>query len=629
MRERLPAWTARFLPRWPRSLVGRVFALYTLALVGFVTAGVGLFIRYQFTVGLEEAATRADGLVLVMAPTVTDSAVIGDYDTIKRTLANALRNSDFAAAEYIDLRGSKLHVDTDRRPAMAPPDWLSRLIADRLLDTNQTISAGGRDYGVLRLTFAPAAIAGELWQQSLVALGLGLLALGGGLVAILVPLRRWLGDLDRLQSLDRSGEESLPVPDDAPTELRRTYETLIRAGREREAALTSLRRVLEGLLPGRPGERGDDLQAISQMISELTLRLRERGAQLDAIFALSPDGFVSFDAAHRVNYVSPSFLRLTGLPEDQLIGADEDTLLARWHAAAAPRAQQLLAFEPLRNAAVRHRVDVERPKRRVLELAVRQGDSAVVSQVLHVRDVTHETEVDQLKSEFLSTAAHELRTPMASIFGYVELLMVRRMSPERQQQALATVHRQTELMISIVNELLDLARIEARRGMDFEFESADLGALVRQCTQDFRVPEGRTPPRLVLPDAPAAVSVDRKKFAQALGNVLSNAYKYSPEGGWVDVAVATTARGAATVSVVDHGIGMSGEQLARVCERFWRADASGTIPGTGLGMAIVEEIVALLGGRLAITSQPGEGTQVRFELPLQADTHTAPAPLAA
>ncbi len=630
------------LPRLPgpRSLMGRVFALYTAALVGFVVIGLALFYRHQFTIEVENAQQRAEGLMAVIAPAVTDSAVIGDYDTIQRMLERAIRGSDFASAVFIDTRGGRLVVKAGEHAAAAPPRWLSDLIATRLYDTNQTIAAGGRDYGVLRFSFAADRIAGGLWQQARFALLLGLLALAGGLVGIHLPLKRWLGDLDRLQSFDRprgdAGPSTLPDATDAPIELQRTFQTLKRAADAREAALTALRGVLEGLMPqaAGPSAGGDDIEAISRLIAQLTLTLQERGAQLDAIFALSPDGFVSFDGRRRVHYVSPAFAQLTGLAERDLRGLGEDDFLALWRGFGRLRPEQLPSFAALRPgtdgaAGARLLVDLERPRRRVLQVALRTGDGAAVSQLLHVRDVTHETEVDQMKSEFLSTAAHELRTPIASIYGFVELLLHRKMSPERQRDAMETVHRQTGLMITIINELLDLARIEARRGKDFEFERTELASLVRECTHDFTVPEGRAAPVLRLPASPVWVSVDRGKLLQALRNVLSNAYKYSPAGGevWVTLQCAPSEGGSptATLSIRDHGMGMTPEQLRRVCERFYRADTSGSIPGTGLGMAIVKEIVELLGGRLSLASTPGEGTTVHVALPRLAEK---PVPLA-
>jgi signal transduction histidine kinase len=266
-------------------------------------------------------------------------------------------------------------------------------------------------------------------------------------------------------------------------------------------------------------------------------------------------------------------------------------------------------------------IEIERPTHRVLEVGLRLSQSEAISQVFHLRDVTHETEVDRMKSEFLSTAAHELRTPMSSIFGFCELLMVRQHSPERQQSMLSTIHRQTKRMIAILNELLDLARIEARRGADFVLETADLTALLRDAVVDYKPPAERSSPEVEAADTSAWVRVDRNKMHQALSNVLSNAYKYSPEGGAVNVRLikAQAASGSGDtqwgIEVQDHGIGMTAEQLARVSERFFRADASGNIPGTGLGMSIVKEIITLLGGHLDVQSEHGVGTRVTLWLP--------------
>ncbi len=730
----------------PRSLVGRVFALYSLALIGFVVTGLVLFFRYQFTLGLENAQRRADGLVLVMAPAIADSAVIGDYETIERTLQRAIDNSDFASAVFIDTKGGSVRAEADPAQGERPPAWLSALVAGRLFDTNLPLTVGGRDYGVLRLRYAPEPIAGALWNQALYALALSLAALVGGLVAIRMPLKRWLGRLDALQGFDADGRSppaTLAEADDTPIELRRTFEALnraaasmqaqreqaavtlgaiadgvltldpagrvllanpaacellhlpfdgalgrpvqeilpgllpegvmpqgawqaqrVRAGlhvlditlspiaagdgavvghvlacrdvteqsaleqrlrvasESREQTLTALRGVLEGLMPQAAGRmRGgdDDLKAITHLISELTLKLQERGEQLDAIFALSPDGFLSFDRAGAVGYVSPGFARMTGIAASDLIGLGETEFTALLNARCALRAGQLPPFAQMRAAggAKRHLVEAERPKRRVFEVALRTGDDATVSQVLHLRDVTHQTEVERIKSEFLSTAAHELRTPMASIFGFVELMMYRKLGDANRAEALATVHRQARLMISIINELLDLARIESRGGLDFEIEPVDLAGLVREIVHDFKPPDARDGPLLQLPEGEVPAAVDRKKFAQALGNVLSNAYKYSPDGGSVDV---TLRREGARLELVvtDHGIGMTAAQLARVGERFYRADASGNIPGTGLGMAIVKEIVEILGGELALASEAGAGTTVTMRLPAEA-----------
>lgn len=614
----------------PQSLVGRVFALYTAALLCFVGGAVAIFYHHQFHLELERTQLRTEAQMEVVAPTVADNAVIGDYDTIQRTLERSLRHSDFARAVFIDLHGGAITATRSDLPETTAPGWLETLVADHLYDANQPISVGGRDYGVLRWTYATDRIAGGLWVQARATLLMAAAGLACGLLIIWWPLQQWLGNIGRIESLEegmRAGlvENPTALGDDAPIEFRRTFDVLSRAAADmrlqREqaaAAIASLRGVLEGLVP-QAHERGDmdhDIEAISLMISQVTEKLQAHGAQLGAIFDLSPDGFISFDPQGIVTYVSPAFTRLTGIDTSEVLGLDEDQFTRRLEVQCGAR-QEPLSIQAFRRDGDEtdgvHHLQIERPTWRTLGVTLRRGDGKAISQILHLRDVTHETEVDQMKSEFLSMAAHELRTPMSSIYGFTELMMTRPMTPERQKEMLAAVHRQAVLIISIVNELLDLARIEARRGKDFVIQPLDLMMLVQDLVRDFTPPGERPAPRVRLEGGPVVVRADRGKLLQALSNVLSNAYKYSPSGGAVDIMLGV-ADGQAWVKVVDHGIGMTPQQLERMGERFFRADASGSIPGTGLGVSIVKEIVALLGGRLAFASEPGQGTTVTIWL---------------
>jgi hypothetical protein len=124
---------------------------------------------------------------------------------------------------------------------------------------------------------------------------------------------------------------------------------------------------------------------------------------------------------------------------------------------------------------------------------------------------------------------------MASIYGFAELMLAQEFEPEEQREFLATIFRQSELMVSIINELLDLARIEARRGKDFNIQRIDLGELLREIVGGFKSPDGRPSPQPPTATDARWVRGDRKKLTQAIGNVLSNAYKYSPGGGSVSI----------------------------------------------------------------------------------------------
>lgn len=393
-------------------------------------------------------------------------------------------------------------------------------------------------------------------------------------------------------------------------------------------------------LVGAMNQASTTLQAQRQAIEEQLRMLRrqdaelaERSEQLAMVFALSPDGVVLFDDAGCVRFANPAFARLLDLLPEDIVGRDAAWLDAELaHRADEPQEQTLARiFDGASQGEPRRRsLSLRRPRHLELALVGVLGHAPTAVRLLYVRDVTHETEVDRLKSEFLSTAAHELRTPMVSIHGFTELLIHRPFDAPRRASMLETIHRHSSAMIHILNELLDLARIEARRGADFDIEPAELGRIVQQAVADFALPVGREAPRVEPSGWPLPVRVDHAKIAQVLRNLLSNAYKYSPGGGPVAVRLRRDGD-AAIVEVADAGIGMTPEQLARVCERFYRADASGTILGTGLGMAIVKEIVELHRGHLGLTSQPGRGTTVTVTLPVHvpAATPTAPAELTA
>ncbi len=369
----------------------------------------------------------------------------------------------------------------------------------------------------------------------------------------------------------------------------------------------------------------------------------DRTQQLDAIFALSPDGFVSFDQNYHFKYANPAFYQLTNLDVKKLAGVTEEEFSrqlalqckdnARFVGVAALRAKLLAKVGSklalIQNSAADHVnshddidgqvIELATAGNRLLEVSLRLSEAPTVKEILYVRDVTYEVEVSRIKSEFLSTAAHELRTPMSSIFGYSELLLSRPFEAEQQRNFHQIIHKQAALVSEILNELLDLQRIESRRGKDFVFTRLDIGKLLSETITMYKVPAERAAPLVSLPQKACFVNADRSKMMQVINNVLSNAYKYSPNGGDVEIEVLENTdhadAGFIGIKIKDHGMGLTPEQLARVCERFYRADSSGAVPGTGLGMSIVKEIVELHNGYVEIASQQGKGTAVTLWLP--------------
>ncbi len=358
---------------------------------------------------------------------------------------------------------------------------------------------------------------------------------------------------------------------------------------------------------------------------------QERTEQLDAIFALSPDGFVSFDQAKRITHVNPAFCQMTELEEKRLEGMNEDEFV-RWLSLRCVSGTPCINLKTLHTRVdagqpdARELIEVHTAPKRMLQVGLRCNARGLISQILYFRDVTVETEVDAMKSEFIATAAHELRTPMTSILGFTEVLLMEEHDTETRREFLSIVLEKSNMMARILDELLDLARIEARRGQDFHYTLVHVQEMVTDLCKSMRLPDGRTPPELTLPPEPLHVMADARKLQQALTNVLTNAYKYSSSESIankkISIAVSLSADTEGDqlvcIAVTDWGIGMTPEQCAQVFDRFYRADTSGKVLGTGLGMSIVKEIIDLHHGHVSIDSIFGQGTCVTLCVP----THT-------
>lgn len=355
-------------------------------------------------------------------------------------------------------------------------------------------------------------------------------------------------------------------------------------------------------------EQTNEIRAKSDVVDD-------RNAQLNALFTLSPDAFVAFSPTGRVKFVNPAFEKMTGISRRDVEGKNDNELDAiLWERGERPNLFPGIAY-CFGETSQPHILTLKVARRTVLQVVGIHSTASSVSRILYLRDITRETEVNQTKSDFLAHAAHELRTPLTSIFGFSELLLHRKLSESTQRDLLERIHRQISWLVDIINELLDLSRIESRQGKDLNIVNIDPNSFVRRVLQDQAGGNTRWPVTLNLPDDTDEVMADEALLRQALANILSNARKYSPNGGDIHVAVTPDAGWRVGITVSDHGMGMTPEQLARYGERFWRADTSGNTPGTGLGVSLVRETMRLLGGSVEVNSQPGQGTSVTLWLP--------------
>lgn len=364
------------------------------------------------------------------------------------------------------------------------------------------------------------------------------------------------------------------------------------------------------------GVQNDVTQQRESELQMLNLVLR-----LDTVFTLSPDGFVVFNDEGRVDFVNAAFERLCGMSAGELADLNADTFDQRM-SAISDSVQPYRSFESCDQG--RQVFTLAGEPLRIIEATRRASGNHTQAGVVYFRDVTREAELNRMKSEFLSTAAHELRTPMASIMGFSELLLAREYSAEKRRDLLDRINRQSKRLTGLLNELLDLARIEARRGKDFNLKHIDIVSLVRETVSALMIPGDPRAVELNIPEDTLHVNVDQGKLQQALTNVLSNAYKYSPNGGKIALDIIQDSPGRVGLRVTDQGLGMTPDHVRQAFDRFFRADTSGNIPGTGLGLAVVKEIVELHGGSVDLESEYGKGTRITLWLPLSAGVQIEP-----
>ena len=231
-------------------------------------------------------------------------------------------------------------------------------------------------------------------------------------------------------------------------------------------------------------------------------------------------------------------------------------------------------------------------------------------------------EMDRMKSEFISAAAHELNTPLSALMGFAELLLhpddFGEFSEAQQREFLSEIYDRGEALSRIIDDLLDISRIEAGQRITLQRQPTDLTDVLGKVVAYF---QGQALPdrlRLVISSRPehAVMAVDRHRMIQVLENLLSNALKYSARQTEITVTGKASAAGWEVV-VEDAGIGMTPEQVERIFDKFYRVDGSDSaVTGLGLGMSIARQIVLAHGGEITVTSDPGVGTRVRLFLPV-------------
>jgi signal transduction histidine kinase len=237
-------------------------------------------------------------------------------------------------------------------------------------------------------------------------------------------------------------------------------------------------------------------------------------------------------------------------------------------------------------------------------------------------------EIDQVRNNFMSMAAHELRTPMTTVMGFSELLTTKNIPEARRIEWASMINTESRRLNNLIEELLNVSRVTAgKMKIDLQPQSVSEIAVAAMGSV------GYSPTHAISVEIPAdlpLVLADRDKLLQVLVNLLSNAIKYSPEGGEVRLTGRTSEDGFVLIDVIDHGMGISPADQEKLFTSFYRIERPETenIQGTGLGLSIVRSLIELMGGRVHLTSQLGLGSTFCVALP-RADAIASEADLAA
>jgi PAS domain S-box-containing protein len=357
---------------------------------------------------------------------------------------------------------------------------------------------------------------------------------------------------------------------------------------------------------------------------------RIRG-QLDAVIDAAGEVIVLIDPDGRLVLANRRMAEMFGVAHEDIVGhtlAEIRPMIERVFDDAGPLLGQLTPHsdESIRASALVRQRWPERREFQASSAPVRDERGTFLGRLYVFRDVTAERQVDRLKTELVSMVSHELRTPLTSILGYLELLEDGDYGPltEPQLTGLGVVQASADRLLKLIDNLLDVSRIQSG-AIDLRLRPVELGPLLRHVTMTMGPQFEEKDQRLdveVPADLPP-VQADADRLQQIVLNLLSNATKYTAQGGSIAI-VASREDGRVRVDVRDSGIGIPVDEQERIFERFYRSPAGGSRrqPGTGLGLPITRGLVEAQAGEISVTSAPGEGSTFTFWLPASSSAPT-------
>ena len=361
-----------------------------------------------------------------------------------------------------------------------------------------------------------------------------------------------------------------------------------------------------------------DGQRVAIALEEIVFRQQALQTQLaqrlsgeKAIFSAIQDALLVVDGERRVAHLNATFAEWFGVRAESLglpvMEVVRDTAMA-----------QVLDATLRKQQPVQRELSVGDRELQMKAVPMGGDNGKVLGAVALFHDITEFKRLDTMRRDFIANVSHELRTPLSILHGYVETLLdAGHTSRDELRRILGVMERHSKRLGLLLNDLLTLAKLESTNP-NLEFSVIRLDELCLNVTREWERRLAEKNLRVVVDLARGLpnVSADASRLEEVLYNLLDNAVKYSPAGGEIRLRTEQQDNSVA-LSVSDHGVGISREDLPRIFERFYRADKSrsNSAPGTGLGLAIVKHIAQLHGGRVEAHSELGKGTTIRVILP--------------
>jgi len=369
----------------------------------------------------------------------------------------------------------------------------------------------------------------------------------------------------------------------------------------------------------------------AERLGGMLRREQEEASRSQAILEAVADGVLVTASSNRISFLNRSAEEILDLETGRVVGQSLDVFGGLFGKAAGSWMQTIRTWSETpasyEGETFAEQLDLQNGRIVLVHLAPVILQNDFLGTVSIFRDITHEVEVDRLKSEFVATVSHELRTPMTSIRGYTDVLLMGAAGAldENQTHFLKIIKNNTERLNILVNDLLDISRIESGR-VTLLPQALDLREMAEDVIEDVlrRSQEENKPIALSLnaPKKVPLVNGDIERVRQILSNLVFNAYHYTPENGAITVQIQQLNGGhELQIDVQDNGIGIALEDQDRVFQRFYRGEHPLVLatPGTGLGLSIVKQIVEMHNGRIWMKSSgiPGEGSTFSFTLPVR------------